>query len=91
LKGVEVQILGNKLKVSGDGGEEHVRKLVDYVNRRLDDLKGGSRNTQPQNLMMLGLLNVADEYFRFREEKEVQIEKVTGKVRRLIEIIDEGA
>ena len=87
---VEVRILGQKFKISSDSDETHVKKLADFVNGKLEELKGVAKNAPPQNLLILGALNIADEYFRFRDEKNSQIDKVTQKVKRLIEIMDEG-
>ena len=87
---VEVKILGQKFKISSDSDEPHVRRLADYVNGKLEEIRGGAKAIPMQNLLILGTLNIADEYFRFREEKTTQIEKVTLKVKRLIEIIDDG-
>ena len=91
MKAVELQILGQKFKISSDNSEEHVRKLADYVNKKLEELKGSTKNAPMQSLLFLGMLNIADEFYRYREEKNSQIEKVTIKVKRLIEMIDEGA
>jgi cell division protein ZapA len=91
VKAVEIQILGQKFKISSDNSEEHVRELADYVNRKLEELRGSTKNAPAQSLLFLGMLNIADEFYRFREEKNSQIEKVTTKVKRLIELIDEGA
>lgn len=87
---VEVKILGQKFKISSDSDEQHVRRLAEYVNIKLEEIRAGAKTVPMQNLMILGALNIADEYFRFREEKNTQIDKVTQKVKRLIEIIDDG-
>jgi len=91
LKTVELQILGQKLKISSDNGEEHARKLGDFVNAKLEELRGRSKNVPVQNLLMLGMLNLAEDNFRIREEWSAKSAETAGRIKRMIEMIDESA
>lgn len=85
----EIKILGHKLRVAGDGDEGHLLTLADFVNAKLEEVKGGvPKNLPLQNLLILGLLNLADEHLQYRKETGDRIERASVKVRGLIEMIE---
>jgi cell division protein ZapA (FtsZ GTPase activity inhibitor) len=87
---VEIRILGQKFRIASDSDEQRVQKLAEFVNVKLEEVRGEAKAMPIQSLLTLGLLNMADEYMRFKEEKLSQMEKVTVKVQRLIEVMEEA-
>lgn len=81
---VEVEICGEYYTIKGDMPPEKMIELAQYVNRCMKELsKRNSRLTRTQ-LAVLAALNIAEEYFKLKEEYEILVkmlepEKKSGK------------
>lgn len=65
---VNVQIGGRSYSVScGDGGEERVIRLGQYIDRKADDLTGAIGSMSEPRLLLMASLMIADELFDLRE------------------------
>lgn len=68
----KVLIGGNVYTLSGDESEEYIQRVALYINNKLDDLKS-SENGQFLNTRLMSVLlaiNIADDYFKSKEDKE---------------------
>ncbi len=80
-KAVEVKIMGQRVTLRSDDDEEHIRKVAEYVDGKMQEV---SRSTSPRgkySVAMLVALNIADEYHRLKDSHEA----VANRVDRLIE------
>ena len=67
---VEVEVIGQRLTVSSDDSEAHVRQIASYVDGRIRRLAEGRTATAPMDLVLLTALNIASEYWKLKEEQE---------------------
>jgi len=65
---VEVTIGGQRYVLKSDGNGEHLRALADFVNRKLEEVRGVAKSLSPERLAILAALNIADELLRERDE-----------------------
>ncbi len=80
-KAVEVKIMGQRVTLRSDDDEEHIRKVAEYVDGKMQEV---SRSTSPRgkySVAVLVALNIADEYHRLKDSHE----SVANRVDRLIE------
>lgn len=80
-KAVEVKILGQKITLRSDDGEEHIRRVAEYVDEKMHEV---SKSTSPRgkySVAMLVALNIADEYHRLKDNHDA----VASRVDRLID------
>ena len=84
-----IKIMGQELSVLSDKGDEYVEKVVQYVNDRAREIGDASENVTTLSIAILVALNIADELFRIKEEKEDLFSSFEGKTEELINYIDE--
>jgi cell division protein ZapA (FtsZ GTPase activity inhibitor) len=90
-----VNILGTSFTVQTTGELQHLRRVVEYLEKKVDEIQNkyaDSTTQDPVKISLLAGLNVVDELFRSRRvETEggdaVELEKIAE---RLIDRIDES-
>lgn len=71
-----------------DAGEDEVERVVDYVNRKAEEISRPLNNPTTLNVAILVSLNIADEFFRLKGEEERIYNQLESKSERLIDFID---
>lgn len=66
----EVMIGGKMYTLSGAQDEEYLQKVADYLNQKLDEVSADDnyKRLPPDTRNVLLQLNIADDYFRAKEE-----------------------
>ena len=90
-----VNILGTSFTVQTNGDPQYLRRVVDYLDKRVQEIqsKYAERTSQdPVKISLLAGLNLVDELFRAREgggaaADDVELERITE---RLIDTIDKS-
>ncbi len=85
---VRVEILGREYTVKSDEGEERVRNIADYVNRKIKEVSEGGQTVSTLNLAILAALNIANDYFEAIEDKNLFLRTIEARSGRLIEMIN---
>lgn len=62
-KSYEVTILDQKFVLKTENDENHVKRVADYVNKVLHEIREHSKTISTQNIAILGALNIADAMF----------------------------
>lgn len=84
LKAVEVNILEQKLLVKSEDGEAHVKKIMDYLNSKIEEVKQNSKAVSTLNVALLAAMNIADDYMATKE----RLVRLEGRSKKLSERID---
>ncbi len=79
----EIELLGQRLTVRGQGSPEYIRSLAEYLDGRIQTLRVEARVHEPMRLSLLASLHVADELFRAREREAAVAARVEALVERL--------
>jgi cell division protein ZapA len=87
-KRFNIKVLGQEFSVLSDTGDEHVANIVQYVNGKAEEIGRASKNATTFNVAILVALNIADEFFRFKGEKESIIDELESESSRLIRLIE---
>ena len=85
---VTVVIGGKVTKLSGYESEEYLQRVAAYLNHKmseLGELKGWNRMTAEMKNTLLAL-NIADDYFKARNQAEVFDEDLQNKDKELYEL-----
>ena len=89
-KRFNIKVLGQEFSVLSDSGDDHqVEDVVEYVNNKAEEIAKSSKNATTLSIAILVALNIADEFFRFRTEKEAMFNQLENESRNLISYIDE--
>lgn len=66
---VQVTILGQHYSVRSEADPEEVRRVADFVNRRIEETHAAIRTANTLDVVVLALLNVTGELFELQREK----------------------
>lgn len=87
-RSMSLELFGQRLTVLSDNDEAHVRDLVDFANRKLEEVRDASRRIQTDQIALLALLNVAEELFREKQKGQTLRRRVRERSRKLLGAID---
>lgn len=84
-----IKILGQEISVLSDSGDEHVTRVVDYINKKAEEIGKESGNIKTLNIAILVALNIADEYFKVKKAEEELCSQLESRSEQLINLIKE--
>jgi len=87
-KRFNIKVMGQDFSVLSDRGEEHVADVVQYVNDKAKDIGSASKDISTLGIAILVALNVADELFRLKEEREDFYSLLERRSEKLINYIE---
>ena len=87
-KAVVVSILDQRLNVRSDGDEAYITQVSEYVTEKIREVTERAKNVPTLSVALLACLNIADEFFRYRENKEKSFSKAEKKIGELIDLIE---
>ncbi|MFC1835259.1 cell division protein ZapA [Thermodesulfobacteriota bacterium] len=85
---VKLRLFGREFAVRGHGNRQYVEELAAFIERRADEIQSSSRVTATVDLVILTLLNIADEMFQSKQAQEKTIRALEEKTEKLIGAID---
>ncbi|UCD84791.1 MAG: cell division protein ZapA [Deltaproteobacteria bacterium] len=85
---VQVEILGKEFTVKSENDESYVKEIADYVNRKMEEVLKDTRTVATVNVVLLAALNIADEYFRAKDQNQKLIGDIEEKCQELINLIE---
>ena len=83
-----ITLLNQKLSLRSEHTESHVQEITDFVNNKLQEVMEKLHNVSSLNAALMACLNMADELFK-KKESDIQIrERVSEKITKVIEKIE---
>lgn len=70
MRSVEVEILGQKYSIKTDEGEAYIKRLAEYIDKKLKEIYTAAPNVNQSKAMIMTLFSIADELFRLRMKQE---------------------
>jgi cell division protein ZapA len=89
-EGVTVDIFGHEYKIRGDADPGYILEIAQYVDGKMKDVAQGAPAGSLTKIAILAALNIAEELFRERTEKQrfmQDVETSTSRMRRKLEEI----
>ncbi len=65
-----VDIYGQQYRLSGRASVNHMRMVAGYVDDKMNEISQGNTRLDTAKIAVLAAVNIADEYFRLRQEYE---------------------
>jgi len=87
---VKVIIYGQEYPIRARGDEDHIRQVAKFVDERMAMIEEQTTAMTPARLAILAALNIADELFTLRREKERLLSEFEEKTRELSEVLNQG-
>lgn len=63
-----VDIYGQQYRLSGKASTNHLRMVAGYVDDKMNEIGQGNHRLDTAKIAVLTAVNIADEYFRLRQE-----------------------
>lgn len=89
-KRFNIKILGQEFPILSDAGEEEVSRVVGFINSKAAEIAKQLNNPTTVNVAILVSLNIAEEFFRLKGEKESIYTQLENKSERLIDYIEKS-
>jgi cell division protein ZapA len=84
----EIEILGQRITVRGQGEPEYIQDLAAYLDGRIRTVRDQARVYDPVRLSILAGLHIADELFRSRAREEALADRIDELLARLEGVLD---
>jgi cell division protein ZapA len=65
-----VDIFGQQYRLSGKASVNHMRMVAGYVDDKMQEIARSNHRLDTAKIAVLTAVNIADEYFRLRQEYE---------------------
>ena len=91
-KDINIQILGQAYTIKTSADEKYIRKLENYVEGQIEELKGSGFDSKTQHLKIaiLTCINIADDLFQEKENNKNEfVDKIKSKTISLKEYVDQ--
>ena len=67
---ISVEIFGQSYNVRGEGDPDYLAELARFVDSRMREVAAQVATVDPMKIAILAALNIADEFSRYRKERE---------------------
>ena len=83
---VDVEIFGNVYTVRGDKDPDYVRRVAEFVDRKMREIAQVTETVSTSRIAILASLNIADELMTMLEESE----ELKARMMKLTQDIEES-
>jgi cell division protein ZapA len=88
MQPVKIRIQNQDYLLQGDGSEESILRLAQYVNDKLKEVEENTEGLSEKKTAILAALNIANEYFQVVRERDELLSKIRERTQALIHNID---
>lgn len=84
---VKVSIYGSEYVIKGDTSADHVRAVARYVDQKMREVNNQGMIKSPLKVAILAALNIADEYFKARDEQRQDLDSMEQRIQKLVDLV----
>lgn len=85
-----ITILGQQLSVLSDSEDEQVADVVQYLNKKVDEIMRSGNGLRTLNVAILAALNISEELLKLKGVNKELCEKLEDRAEKLIQLIEEA-
>ena len=86
---VKVNIYGQEIMVRGHAREETISNVAKFVDEKITEVQNTlGKNQPPLRIAILAAMNITDELFTYKKEKQKFVDKVEAKTLAITEFIE---
>lgn len=82
-KTYELTILNQRFTFKSDNDEKQVKKVADYVNKKMHDIVAKNKAISTANVAILAALNIADDFVQYQFTQKEQIGKWASRLKEV--------
>ncbi len=85
---IKVTIYGNEYPVKGETDAEYIKEVAKYVDQKMQEVDRFTTTKSGMKIAILAALNIADELFREKLEREKIKKELEERIAKLSHMID---
>ncbi len=83
-KAFDVVILNQKFTIRSDADERHVKRVTEFVNKRMHDLLAQNPNMSTLQAAILSCLNITDDYLKVGQSLNTRLQTWMEKIKSIL-------
>ncbi|MBN1472109.1 MAG: cell division protein ZapA [Syntrophaceae bacterium] len=84
-----ITILGQELSVLSDSEDQQVAEVVQYLNKKVDEILHSGNGMKTLNVAILAALNISEELIKLKGVNKELCEQLENRAEKLIQLIEE--
>ena len=86
-----ITILGQQLSVMSDSEDDQVAEVVQFLNRKVDEILHSGNGLKTLNVAILAALNVSEELLKLKGVNRELCDQLENRAEKLIQLIEEAS
>jgi cell division protein ZapA len=87
-KSYKIRILGQELSVLSDAEDEQVANVVQFVQKKIEEVLQARDGLKTLNVAILAALNISEELLKLKGVNKEFCEQLEGRTEKLIQLIE---
>jgi cell division protein ZapA len=87
---IQVEIFGQTYQIRAGADPEYIKTIARYVDLKMREIASGTPTVDSLKIAVLAALNITDEFFQLRRQKQDldrEVERRTGKLNEILDSI----
>jgi cell division protein ZapA len=89
-KSYKIRILGQELSVLSDAEDEHVANVVQFVNKKIEEVLQARDGLKTLNVAILAALNISEELLKLKGINMELCDQLESRAEKLIQLIEDA-
>ncbi len=89
-KSYKIRILGQELSVLSDAEDEHVANVVQFVNKKIEEVLQAKDGLKTLNVAILAALNISEELLKLKGINRELCDQLEERAEKLIQLIEDA-
>ncbi len=85
---IAVKIFGREFELEWEGDPLYIYTLANYVDGKMREVAESNKIIDTGKVAVLAALTIADEYFRYKDNKEINTNSVNKKAEEFIQVLE---
>jgi cell division protein ZapA len=85
---IQVEIYGQSYQIRAGADSEYIRNIARYVDIKMREIASGTPTVDSLKIAVLAALNITDEFFQMKRQKQDVDKEVERRTEKLNKILD---
>lgn len=86
-----ITILGQELSVISDSEDDQVAEVVQFLNKKVDEILHSGNGLKTLNVAILAALNISEELLRLKGVNKELCDQLENRAEKLIQLIEDAS
>jgi cell division protein ZapA len=90
-KSYDIRILGQEISVLSDAEDENVANVVQFVNKKMEEVLQSAGNLKTLDVAILAALNISEELLKLKGVNKEFCDQLECRAEKLIQLIEKAS